>query len=631
MKKSFNIFHGLIFILAGLLFFLPFSISAQVMTVDSDPDLYILNLDEDDQDLAEEYLDIIEQLQEIIEDYEDYLSDIEETAPCDDKIDFELFEEGLSSGLYAEDIMALKKDIEEYADDLKKIQTSFRKSDMADARDCYRLIRSLRRELSILNDLIDQNITNRFVMKLKDAEFQNYLRESILKVTEKLLSEKDLAELDKQLQELGHRLDDIEEFEIPPIPTIPAIPETPENPSRPDIRILPRVETRISNDRSGKESGLAKVYTALQSVEATTIPVNITNPIGGVIILGDNTKQIEAVLNIEVAADSRSREKDFAEATTLEINSESDGYFVNVSLPRLTDPHTKILSSQLTVNVPSKNHIICKSSFGPIKATGLNNGLNLEASYADITLADIRGDVNVSNSMNPVELRNIYGNIEISNSYNTIKVFDCTAERMNITNAYSQVSVYNSSGEVVLRNSGLTEIKDHNGNVDIDNSYGIVKVDNLYGDLKALNAYSPIETSEIRGAVTLGNIYSLIAAVDIDGSLEAQNKYGKIDARYLNGPINLINENGDITVVIENPLKGASSISTTSGTATITLDSRSNIFLKAQTTGGEIKSFYPLVLTDRGNLLIGELTLGKGKDSLSITGNNSKIIIDESR
>ena len=76
---------------------------------------------------------------------------------------------------------------------------------------------------------------------------------------------------------------------------------------------------------------------------------------------------------------------------------------------------------------------------------------------------------------------------------------------------------------------------------------------------------------------------------------------------------------------------GASSIYTTSGTATISLDSRSNIFLRAQATGGDIKSFYPLQLIDKGNLVVGELTLGKGKDSLSVTGDNSRIIINESR
>ena len=631
MKKNFNIYFGFVLILVGLVFFLPLSISAQIILEDDEPGMYILNLDENDQDLADEYLDIIEQLKEIIDDYEDYLADIDEAAPCNDKIDFELFEERLSSGFYAEDVMALKSDIEEYTDNLKKIQTIFQKSDASNARDCYRLTRSLSRELSILNNLIDQNITNRFVTKLQDQEFQNYIRESILKVTEKLLSDNDLAELEKQLKELELQLEDIEEFEIPPIPAIPEIPEVPDIYVQPDIKVEPRVKTKISVDRDRRESGLAKVYTALQNVTSSSIPVNINNPIGSIVILGDNRKQIEAVLNIEVAAESRSREKEFAESTTLEITSEDNSYIVNVYLPKLTDPHTKILNSQLTINVPSKNLVNCKSSFGPIKVTGLNNGLNLTASYADITLTDIRGDVRMSNSMNPVELRNIHGNIEVTNSYNTIKIYNSTSDRMNITNAYSQVAVFNSSGNVVLKNSGLTEIKDHNGDVDIDNSYGVVKVENLYGNLKALNAYSPIETSEIRGAVTLGNIYSLIAAVGIDGSLDAQNKHGKIDARYLNGPINLINENGDISVVIENPLKGTSFINTTSGTTTISLDNRSNIFLKAQTTGGEITRFYPLERTDLGNLLIGELILGKGKDSLSITGNNTKIIIDESR
>jgi hypothetical protein len=636
MKKTLHINFRLISILVVLVLISPFSIWAQAASNDDDSgvkprNMYILNLNEDEQDVADEYMDIIEQLKEIIDDYEDYLSDIDNHSPCGDKINFELFAEGLSSGRYAEDIMALKKDIEEYTDDLKKTEASFRKDDDPDARDCYRLTRSLDRELSILNDLIDHNITNRFIAKLKDKEFQQYIRESVLKVTEKLLSETDLAKLDKQLQKLGQQLQDLEDFEVPPIPAIPALPESPEIAEEPDEKTPPRVKTKISVDRSGKETGLAKVYTALQTVTDQSLPVKITSPIGSVIILGDNKKQIEAVLNIEVAADSRSREKQFAESTTLEIKPENDAYLVNVFLPKLTDPHTKIINSQLTVSVPSKNHVTCKSSFGPIKVTGLDNGLDIDAGYADITLTSIRGDVRLNNSMNPVEIREVRGNLDITNSYSSIKIYDCNSDNMNIKNSYSQVAVYNSTGDIVLRNSGQTDIINHNGDVDIENSNGIIKVDNLLGDLKALNAYSPIETNEIKGAVTLGNTYSLIAAIDIDGSLDARNKYGKIDARFLNGPINLISENGDISVVIENPLKGASSIYTTSGTATISLDSRSNIFLRAQATGGDIKSFYPLQLIDKGNLVVGELTLGKGKDSLSVTGDNSRIIINESR
>ena len=202
---------------------------------------------------------------------------------------------------------------------------------------------------------------------------------------------------------------------------------------------------------------------------------------------------------------------------------------------------------------------------------------------------------------------------------------------MEIANAYALVSILNSSGEARIKNSGQTEVQNHKGDINIDNSYGLVKVDNLYGNLKAYNNYSPIETNIIIGTVTLGNTYSLVSAVDIEGSLTVENKYGKIDARYLNGPFHIVNENGDISVVIDNPLKGSSSISAISGTMNIALDKETNIFLKAQSKDGQIKSTYPLKLIDIGNIQSGELILGRGKDSLSLFGNRTDIIINETK
>ncbi len=622
----------LFFILAASMSVISYAQTIKKDKIDIDPDIIILNLDEDEQDLADEYLDILEQLKETIEDFKDYLSDIDETNPCDNAINFEIFEKGLASGLYAEDIKMLKSDIEDYTDNLRNLQRDFRESEDINARDCYRITRSLQRELSILNNLIDKNITSRFVQKLKDEKFANYLKDAILKFTQNILKGHQLTELEKQLTELEEQLEGMEDFEVIEIPPIPAIPEIPEIPP---IPVIPdegrsRVKTIIDLDGTSRESGLAKVYTAVQSVSSPNLPININNPLGGIIILGNNDKKLEAVLNLEVAADSRIREKSFTEASSLEIREDKNGYFVNVSFPKLTDPHTKILNSLLTLSLPSRNHVICKSSFGPIKASNLLNGLVLNSSYAEIKLNDIKGEVKVTNSMNTVELRNINGPLTVTNSYSPIMIYDCSG-KMEIANAYAQVSIFNSSGEARIKNSGQTEVQNHKGDINIDNSYGLVKVDNLYGNLKANNNYSPIETNIIKGTVTLGNTYSLVSAVDIEGSLTVENKYGKIDARYLNGPFQIINENGDISVVINNPLKGSSSISAISGTMNIALNKETDIFLKAQTKDGQIKSTYPLKLIDLGNMQSGELILGRGKDSLSLFGNRTDIIIKETK
>ncbi|MFZ5979104.1 MAG: hypothetical protein ACOYVF_00595 [Candidatus Zixiibacteriota bacterium] len=591
------------------------------------PELY-LDLNSDEQDLADEYLDIIEQLKEIIEDYSTYLSDLDEPDACDDKINFRVFEKGLASGLYAKDIKALKEDIEYYIEDLTQIQAAYKKAEDTDNRHCYRISRSLNRELSILNNLIDQNISNRMVQKLKDKEFQLYLQESILKFVEKLGENLDLSELEKQVESLEAQFDelDIENLEIPAIPPMIFIPKTP------DVAVAPpKVQTRVYIDNlSEGESGLAKVFTGFVTVSSSREPIHITNPVGDIIVNGKDIDRIEAELNIEISADSRVLEKNFVNATSLTVNSAKNGYYVTVSLPRLEDPQTKVLNSQLTVSLPAQNAVICENAYGRSEISNLQHGLTLNANYSEIIVSNIEGPVEITNSMNEIEIENVNGRLKVTNAYSPVIVSDCVGD-INIANAYARVNVIGSDGHLSVNNSGEIEIENHTGDVDIDNSYGMVKVDNLFGNLNAKNAYSPIETREIRGSATLGNTYALIAATDIEGELKITNYHGLIDARYFKGPVDINNENGDVNVIITEPIRGLSRIYTSFGSMKVAVDESSDIWLTARTSNGDIQSAYPLELVDQGALLIGELKFGKAIDSLNLVGKNSTIIINNSR
>lgn len=591
-------------------------------------DFYI-DLSNDDQDLADEYLDIVEQLQEIIEDYTDYLQDLDTDNPCDDQISFKVFEKGLAGGLYAEDITALKEDIEYYIEDLSEIQQKYKKSDDSDSRHCYRISRSLKRELSILNDLIDQNISNRIVQKLHNKEFQLYLQESILKFAEKLEHGFDLAHIEEQIESLNVKIEelDLENFEIPAIPPVTVIPRTPVIIDR----ARPKVQTRVYiNDRVNEESGLAKVFTDRTEVKSSREPIYITNPVGNITVTGKDIAAIEAELDIEVSADSRDLEKNFVISTGLDVENKNNSYVVTVSLPQLKDPQTKVLNSNLVVSLPYHNEVICENSFGRVEISHLQNGLTLKANYSEITISDIKGTVEITNNMNTIDIENVDGRMNVTSSYCPVTIRDSKGE-MSVSNSYARVSVLGSEGRLTINNSGETEVENHTGDVDIENIYGLIKVDNIYGNLAVTNAFSPIETREVRGSVSLGNTYALIAADEIEGQLKISNKHGRIDARNFNGPVDINNEGGNVFVTISQPLNGLSQIYTTNGLMNIAIGESSDIFVKARTSNGNIQSAYPFELVDQGNLISGELKLGKANDSLTLVGNNSTIIIKDTR
>ena len=343
----------------------------------ADPQKIIIDLNSDDQDLADEYIEIIEQLREIIEDYTDYLYDIDEDNPCDNQINFNIFEKALASGQYAEDIGSLKKDIEYYIDDLNEIQKNYKSSKDSEGRHCYRISRSLNRELSILNNLIDQNISSRIVQKLNNKQFQLYLQESILKFAEQFEDGLDLTLLEEQMESLGKKFEDLD-IDVLDIPTFPSVTIPPETPDIPEFE-HPKVQTRVYiNDRQKGESGLAKVYNGYLSVSSSKEPIYITNPVGGISIRGTSNSDIEAQLNIEVSADSRIREKKFVSSSGLKVEHYNKTYHVTVELPQLTDPQTKILNSQLIVTLPSNNLVICDNSFGRVDISELDNGMTLK-------------------------------------------------------------------------------------------------------------------------------------------------------------------------------------------------------------------------------------------------------------
>jgi DUF4097 and DUF4098 domain-containing protein YvlB len=604
--------HTWTILLGSLIIIVFFNVPAGAQVVSGDVDDVVREieeeLDESSQEMAEDYLDILEELQEIVEDYTEYFADAEPEIQKTHPISFERFTEGLKSGAYAESYELLLKDIEAFIEELKDIEREHQGGVGMVNGSCCRLVRNLRRELSILVDVIEDYAERVKTKRQFTSEIQVYLKEAMKKLAVVIKQHK---EIEKSVSELNPR-----------VPRV-TVPETPDVPSR-----FPHVSPPAFGQKG--EVGLRRVFSDSMQVQRSDWPVVISNPIGDIHIVGSDEAMLYATLEVEIKAPTRSAEKEFVSGADLLFSSDKSSYEIVAQLPQIEDPETKILRSVLFVQMPSTNSVEAQNAFGKTTAEELKAELTLNGEYVELEAYDIAGPVSVNNSFGSIKLAGINGNIVARNGYGPISVIDSRGE-MELSNQYERITLSNSLGSVDIDNTGNTVVRNHRGDVTINNSYGIVAVDDLEGNLIANNAYQSLHIQGVAGWARVENSFANISVDGIDGNLRVVNKFGNIQAEDLQGPLEVISENGVVKLSLDRQLGGTSNISVLNGTLNLSLLDDSDVHMIAKATGGDITTFIPVNITRDGGVTRAEYTFGRGTDSLDISGSNSAIVITASK
>ncbi len=212
--------------------------------------------------------------------------------------------------------------------------------------------------------------------------------------------------------------------------------------------------------------------------------------------------------------------------------------------------------------------------------------------------------------MGPVTLSHCNGTIEIDNSFGEIALTNC-------------------GGNAVIRNTGAVIVSNHSGNMEITNRSGAVDVAKLKGNLAAFNSFEPLRVKNISGDVKLINANSTVDALNIDGMATITNRFGQINTSGISGPIQIENRNGDIIMHLSNLVAGPSNVISHGGQMLLTISPRSNLFLKMESTGGEIDftEFDATVEKGAAGFQTAHLTVGNGSSVMSVKSNNSRIIV----
>lgn len=581
-----------------------------------------VTLDKDALRLVHDYHDILLQLEALTDAYSDYFSTVQVELTDNGQQSWNLISTKLEDGSYFEDFGRLETDITTLQQALAAKERALKEID----KRAFRLSHSLRQELEALRGLLQQEVICQLQENREMAQrIQIYLREAVT-----VSRTRDTERQGNIIVVTIGNSDTIMRFpaqtgkgpfvSVYELPSLPSVPEPPKISIARDVEFI---------ERSGEVEVVREFLDSIR-IQSTSEPIYISNPIGDLKISGWDRDLVLVQSEIELSSNSRSKTKELAGQVELRLGPKDDGIYVDLIVPNLTDPQTKIVNCALNIKVPKHNPLISTNSFGEVMISRMHNDVTLTASYSQIEVDGVDGRTEIVNAMGEVVLSRITGPIKVTNSYSPIEISRCHGD-MEIENSFSSIELSHSEGDVVIRNSGHVDIVRHSGTIQIENKYGQVEVMKLDGDLTIQNSFQSLSIEDIFGYAKVNNSNGNIEAKNVQGEFSANNAFGRIYGSLLYGPIHLINHNGSIDVTLAEKVTGPSTIDASFGTVKVSVLPHSDLLLTATTIGGDIQSHFPVVIDEAGLTKTVELALGKGNNPLRISGNNSTIIISKAR
>ncbi len=346
----------------------------------------VTQLDEQSQQLADEYLEVLEQ-------FEDH----DAAKRKEQEVSITVLSEGLKTRKYASIPEDLLNDIEGVIGNIKRIEADQKAKYNTNNPSSTRVIRNLRKELVTIADMAEDYSDKQVKGVFNRKETQAYMQES-------------LKEMAKRFAEAGWqtgRDKDPRDKEADPVepprviympPGAPSVPQSPQIPSQP---ALPTAPPLPSGWTTGESSETGDVCSFQNSVEVSAHDrIIISNPTGGLQITGDGgDDKVTIQLEVEVAAKSREKEKKFIAGTSLRVNQTPGGYEIVAIYPSIADAETRVLRSILAVSIPGPNPVECSNAFGDVQISDLTGGVTLTSTYSRVSIVNVQGAVSASGSM----------------------------------------------------------------------------------------------------------------------------------------------------------------------------------------------------------------------------------------
>ncbi|MFQ6097133.1 MAG: hypothetical protein ACE5O2_05340, partial [Armatimonadota bacterium] len=180
-------------------------------------------------------------------------------------------------------------------------------------------------------------------------------------------------------------------------------------------------------------------------------------------------------------------------------------------------------SVDYVVKVPRDVSLDVVTSYGKLRAAGVEGDVTLGNSYSGIEATDIGGTLRIASRYGIVDARGIAGNADIEASY-------------------SAVSAEDVGGDIEVRAShSKVDAQDVRGAANIGTTYAMIAVRQVAGPIRARTKHGRIEVRSCPGDLTLTTAYAPVSVEDAAGSVGVSNQYGSVDLAFAEGPASEVN------------------------------------------------------------------------------------------
>ena len=290
-----------------------------------------------------------------------------------------------------------------------------------------------------------------------------------------------------------------------------------------------------------------------------------------------------------------------------------------------------------------KGQLSLLTASGDIKretAVVLDRGFRAETSSGDIMLPEITaenvslkcvsGDIQVTSVK--AGSSDLAGKISIATSSGDIDVDQLTGE-MDIESTSGEITLKNLAGGTKIKSSsGGIESEVITGNTWLETTSGDVTVQRIDGDVRAESSSGNIRILAGGGARTVGTTSGEIRLEDTAGAWEARSSSGDVSIRAQEGSGSITTTSGDIDLEL-GKLTGSLDIDSSSGWAKIRISADNAFDFRADTSSGDIGTFFDddLNFSRKGDSARGTYGDNKAGSSIVVRTTSGDVQVTEKR
>jgi len=245
----------------------------------------------------------------------------------------------------------------------------------------------------------------------------------------------------------------------------------------------------LSGSLDGKPETVKNETVMLETAEMGIHELVINNPIGSVIISGQERQGVAVDYKITVYTSRELTEDDLELFREIKLTQEIHGKALELGYERVSLPsYINGIKVDYNILVPQQLKLNINNRHGKLIVSNMDNDVKLSNSYDRMQLENIAGKAELLVRYGSLFAFQIEGPVRVNSSYSDIEGLDLDGE-LEIDSSYASISLNNIGADV-----------------DINISYGNLDINNLEGDFVFTARYSRVNGEEIRDKIS-GDMY----------------------------------------------------------------------------------------------------------------------------